>query len=79
MYVCMYCMYICVPIYYLNSSHKPIPTYAYSYGFLYLVLFCIFRRFGGVRLEDVVLVTEDGVDNLTTCPRTVEEVENTFS
>jgi len=35
-----------------------------------------FRGFGGVRLEDVVLVTEGGVDNLTTCPRTVAEVES---
>jgi Xaa-Pro dipeptidase len=34
-----------------------------------------FRGFGGVRLEDVVLVTETGVDNLTLCPRTVSEVE----
>ena len=34
-----------------------------------------FRGFGGVRLEDVVLVTATGMENLTTCPRTVEEVE----
>ena len=34
-----------------------------------------YRGFGGVRLEDDVLVTADGVDNLTNCPRTLEEVE----
>jgi len=34
-----------------------------------------FRGFGGVRLEDVVRVTEDGVENFTWCPRTVEDVE----
>lgn len=34
-----------------------------------------FRGTGGVRLEDVVVVTEAGVSNLTLCPRTPEEVE----
>ena len=33
-----------------------------------------FRGFGGVRLEDDVLVTADGCENLTLCPRAVEEV-----
>jgi Xaa-Pro dipeptidase len=35
-----------------------------------------FRGSGGVRLEDVVVVTETGVTNLTQCPRTPEEVES---
>ena len=35
-----------------------------------------FRGFGGVRLEDVVIITADGCDNYTLCPRTVEEVEH---
>ena len=34
-----------------------------------------FRGFGGVRLEDSVLVTSDGARNLTTCPRTADDVE----
>lgn len=38
-----------------------------------------FRNFGGVRLEDVVVVTADGVINLTTCPRTVREVESVLA
>jgi len=39
-----------------------------------------FRGFGGVRLEDVVLVrSEGGAENLTTCPRTIAEVESVLA
>ena len=34
-----------------------------------------FLGFGGVRLEDDVVVTSTGAENYTICPRTVEEVE----
>ncbi len=34
-----------------------------------------FSGFGGVRLEDDVLITETGFENFTHCPRTVEDVE----
>ena len=35
-----------------------------------------FRGYGGVRLEDDVVVTESGAQNYTLCPRTVAEVES---
>lgn len=38
-----------------------------------------FRGFGGVRLEDDMVVTADGVRNLTNCPRTVEDVEGVMA
>jgi len=38
-----------------------------------------FRGFGGVRLEDVLVITSTGCINYTLCPRTVEEVEHVMS
>ncbi|KAG5900256.1 hypothetical protein JTB14_018235 [Gonioctena quinquepunctata] len=35
-----------------------------------------FRGFGGVRIEDDVMVTKDGIVNLTKVPRTVQEIED---
>ena len=38
-----------------------------------------FRNFGGVRIEDVVLVTANGPETLSTCPRTVKEIEEVMA
>lgn len=38
-----------------------------------------FRRFGGVRIEDDVLVTATGAENLTRVPRTVDEIERVMA
>lgn len=38
-----------------------------------------FRYFGGVRIEDDVLISENGVENLTIVPRTVQEIEDWMS
>jgi len=34
-----------------------------------------FLHFGGIRLEDDVIVTKDGIENMTKVPRTVKEIE----
>ena len=34
-----------------------------------------FRGFGGVRIEDDVLITANGIENFTRCPRTVKDIE----
>lgn len=38
-----------------------------------------YKDFGGVRIEDDVLITEDGIENLTKCPRTIREVEKAMA
>jgi len=38
-----------------------------------------FQHFGGVRLEDNVIITEDGVENFTVLPSTPEEIEAVMS
>ena len=38
-----------------------------------------FKGFGGVRIEDVVTVTADGMVNWTVAPRTVGEIESVMA
>ena len=38
-----------------------------------------YRGFGGVRIEEVVIVTETGMEVISNVPRTVEDVESWMS
>ena len=39
----------------------------------------LYRNTGGVRLEDVFVITNDGCINYTICPRTIKEVEDVMN
>ncbi|XP_001358031.3 xaa-Pro dipeptidase [Drosophila pseudoobscura] len=47
--------------------------------FINVDVFNRFRNFGGVRIEDDVLITQNGIENFAIVPRTVEEIEATMS
>ncbi|EJT97286.1 hypothetical protein DACRYDRAFT_59274, partial [Dacryopinax primogenitus] len=42
-------------------------------------LLSTYESVGGIRLEDVVLITEEGCENLTGCVKGLEEVERLAS
>ncbi|XP_033166606.1 xaa-Pro dipeptidase [Drosophila mauritiana] len=47
--------------------------------FINAEMFNRFRNFGGVRIEDDVLITKTGVENFAIVPRTVEDIEATMT
>lgn len=66
-------------VYFIDAVLDPAladPRYA---PFLVPDVLARFRRLGGVRIEDDVLVTAGGASNLTRVPRTVDEIERVMA
>jgi len=66
-------------LYFIEALIEPALASDKTSGFFVPGAIDRFRGTGGVRLEDVVVVCADGVDNYTLCPRTVDEVEHVMS
>lgn len=67
----------CEPgIYFVDGLLGPAMEDATTREFLDADVVATFRPVGGVRIEDNLVVTSDGVDNLTTCPKTVKDIED---
>ena len=67
-------------VYFVDAILDPAIQDAHLSQFLNLPVLEKFRHVGGVRIEDDVLILEDGIDNLTGwIPKTVSEIESTMS
>uniref|UniRef100_W5LNZ3 Xaa-Pro dipeptidase n=1 Tax=Astyanax mexicanus TaxID=7994 RepID=W5LNZ3_ASTMX len=62
-------------IYFINHVLDKALASQEQCGFINNDVLARFRGFGGVRIEDDIAVTEDGMELLTCVPRTVEEIE----
>eukprot|EP01089_Gocevia_fonbrunei_P016462 TRINITY_DN5103_c0_g1_i2.p1 TRINITY_DN5103_c0_g1~~TRINITY_DN5103_c0_g1_i2.p1 ORF type:complete len:488 (+),score=77.66 TRINITY_DN5103_c0_g1_i2:15-1478(+) len=63
-------------VYFIDALLEPALADPVISKFLVPEVIARFRQFGGVRIEDDVLVTETGIDLLNDVPRTVEEIES---
>lgn len=61
--------------YFINSVLDPAMNDPVKFKFFVPEVMERFRKFGGVRIEDDVLITEDGCENMTQVPRTVADIE----
>ena len=61
--------------YFIDALLDPALQDPSTSGFFNVDVLNRFRRTGGVRIEDNVIITDDGVLSMTLCPRTVDEVE----
>jgi Xaa-Pro dipeptidase len=62
-------------VYFIDAVLEPALADPRYTPFLVPEVLARFRGFGGVRIEDDVLVTATGAENLTRVPRTVDEIE----
>lgn len=69
------CLTVEPGIYFVNSSIDAALVNPILAPFLVKEKLDKFRIFGGVRLEDVIVVTKDSFENFSLCPRSVEEIE----
>ena len=63
-------------IYFVPAVLKPAIADADKNQFLNTEKVESLLNFGGVRIEDDIIVTEDGLDNMTNVPKEVSEIEN---
>ncbi|RUP43978.1 peptidase M24, structural domain-containing protein [Jimgerdemannia flammicorona] len=62
-------------IYFCDFMIDPVLSDPDTARFINREVLARYRSVGGVRIEDDVLITEDGFENLTTVPRSIEEIE----
>lgn len=62
-------------IYFIESLYRPILENPEKQQFLNWNTLKRFVNFGGCRLEDDIIITNDGYENMTKIPRTIQEIE----
>lgn len=62
-------------IYFCDFIIDPVVNDPAKRKFFNVELLDRFRKVGGVRIEDVIVVTKNGFDNLTIVPREIDEIE----
>jgi Xaa-Pro dipeptidase len=65
---------------YFNDAMLDIWIHYPEYGkYFDLTTLAKYREIGGVRVEDTIVITEDGYENLTVAPKQIHEIEGLMS